>query len=100
MSNSATYTPGSYQRRLLLVSTTAIGGIGMGAASIPFLGSMTPSDAVRLRGGPVEANISRLLPGELMTVAWRGKPVWIVHRAEQMLELLGRHDDRSMSRAF
>jgi ubiquinol-cytochrome c reductase iron-sulfur subunit len=95
MSNSVTYAPESNQRRLLLVSTTAaVGGIGLVAASIPFVNSMAPSDAVRLRGGPVEADISRVLPGELMTVAWRGKPVWIVHRTEQMLDLLGKHDGR------
>lgn len=30
----------------------------------------------------------------LVTVEWRGKPVWILHRTGQMLSLLNKHDDQ------
>ena len=44
----------------------------------------TPADA----GAAVEADISALKPGDMMTVEWRGKPVWIVRRTpEQLAEL-------------
>lgn len=37
-------------------------------------------------GAPVEADISKLAPGQLLTIEWRGKPVWLVHRTEQAIE--------------
>jgi ubiquinol-cytochrome c reductase iron-sulfur subunit len=33
----------------------------------------------------VEADISKLGPGELLRVKWRGKPVWILRRTEKNL---------------
>ncbi|WP_407973397.1 ubiquinol-cytochrome c reductase iron-sulfur subunit (plasmid) [Burkholderia pyrrocinia] len=92
--NPAAETPDQPHRRLLLAGTAAVGGVGLVAASIPFIQSMTPSDMVRSRGAPVEIDVANVAPGALMTVAWRGKPVWIVHRTQAMLDLLGKHDER------
>jgi ubiquinol-cytochrome c reductase iron-sulfur subunit len=36
--------------------------------------------------------LSKAEPGMLLTVEWRGKPVWVVHRTPEMLEMLGKHD--------
>jgi ubiquinol-cytochrome c reductase iron-sulfur subunit len=36
----------------------------------------------------VRAEISRLEPGQMIRVEWRGKPVWIVKRTEQNLQTL------------
>ncbi|MBI4985528.1 MAG: ubiquinol-cytochrome c reductase iron-sulfur subunit [Rhodocyclales bacterium] len=46
------------------------------------------SERAKAAGAPVEADISKLLPGQIMTVEWRGKPVWIVHRTPAMLAAL------------
>ena len=80
------------RRKLLTIATATVGGIGMVATAIPFVESMAPSEAAKAAGAPVEVDISRIAPGALLTVEWRGKPVWIVHRTEQMLALLGRHE--------
>ena len=80
------------RRKLLTIATATAGGIGMVATAIPFVESMAPSEAAKAAGAPVDVDISRIAPGALLTVEWRGKPVWIVHRTEQMLALLGRHD--------
>ena len=52
------------------------------------LASMSPSARARAAGAPVEADVSKLSPGQLLTVEWRGKPVWIVSRTEEALESL------------
>src|SRR5690606_4467191 len=39
-------------------------------------------------GAPVEVDISKLEPGALVSVQWRGRPVWILHRTPEMLERL------------
>jgi len=78
-------------RRRLLLATTAAGGVTVAAAGAPLVASLTPSARARAAGAPVEVDIAALAPGEMMTVAWRGKPVWILHRSAAMLAALERH---------
>jgi ubiquinol-cytochrome c reductase iron-sulfur subunit len=75
-------------KRTWLIASSCAGVVGAGFAAVPFVSSFEPSARARAAGGPVEADISSLPPGEMMTVEWRGKPVWIVHRTpEQLAEL-------------
>jgi len=77
------------KRRRLLVGTMATtAGLGAGALGVSMLASMSPSARAKAAGAPVEADISKLAPGQLLTVEWRGKPVWIVRRTEQALQSL------------
>lgn len=80
------------RRNFLKLTTVGVGGAGLALATVPFIRSMSPSEAARAAGAPVEVNVSSLDPGVLITVEWRGRPVWILHRTEQMLSLLSRHD--------
>ncbi|MBC7414998.1 MAG: ubiquinol-cytochrome c reductase iron-sulfur subunit [Herminiimonas sp.] len=79
-------------RRQWIAATAGMGAAGLVATLIPFVESMTPSEAAKAAGAPVEADIATLAPGVLKTVEWRGKPVWILHRTEAMLASLGGHD--------
>jgi ubiquinol-cytochrome c reductase iron-sulfur subunit len=81
-------------RRRLLVATSVAGGVAGVAAVVPFVSSLAPSERAKSAGAPVEVDISKLQPGEMMTVEWRGKPVWIIHRTKEMLENLSKHDDK------
>jgi ubiquinol-cytochrome c reductase iron-sulfur subunit len=72
-------------RRKWLIATTVTGGIGGVATVIPFVSSFAPSEKAKAAGAPVEVDISGLKPGDMMTVAWRGKPVWIVYRTDEQL---------------
>ena len=72
-------------RRTWLIATSVAGGIGGVAAVIPFASSLEPSEKAKAAGAPVEVDISDLKPGEMKTVAWRGKPVWILNRTDAML---------------
>lgn len=73
------------RRRRLVIVTTGLGLVGAGFAATPFVKSMEPSARARAAGAPVEVDISGLEPGHLMTVEWRGKPVWILKRTPDML---------------
>lgn len=75
-------------RRTLLVATSAAGGVAAVATAVPFVASLTPSERAKAAGAPVEADISKLAPGEMMTAEWRGKPVWILRRTPEMLASL------------
>ena len=76
------------RRRLLVAATTAVGAVGAGFVAVPFIASMNPSARARAAGAPVEADISKLEPGALLRVKWRGKPIWIVSRTPAMLAAL------------
>ena len=62
-------------RRQLLLVTSAAGGVAVAATAVPFVASLTPSERAKAAGAPVEVDISKLAPGQMMTVEWRGKPV-------------------------
>ena len=76
------------KRRILTFGAGAAGLLGIMGASVPFFASMTPSARARAAGAPVEVNIENLEPGMMVTVEWRGKPVWVLHRTENMLASL------------
>lgn len=75
-------------RRRLVIATAAVGGAGALAALVPFVSSMLPSERAKAAGAPVEVDISKLEPGQMVTVEWRGKPVWIINRTQAMLDTL------------
>lgn len=76
------------RRRLLVRGMSAVGGLGAAALGASMLASMSPSARAKAAGAPVEADISKLEAGQLLTVEWRGKPVWIVRRTEEALQSL------------
>jgi ubiquinol-cytochrome c reductase iron-sulfur subunit len=73
------------RRRMLTLATSAVGAVGVGFAVTPFVLSMTPSARARAAGAPVEVDISKLEAGVLLTIEWRGKPVWVVKRTPEMM---------------
>ena len=79
-------------RRRLIVATAAVGGIGAITAMVPFLSSMLPSERAKAAGAPVEVDIGSIGPGQMITVEWRGKPVWVLNRTEEMLSTLPKLD--------
>jgi ubiquinol-cytochrome c reductase iron-sulfur subunit len=84
--------PDPQRRRALLNATLGLGGVGALCAVVPFIESLAPSEAAKAAGAPVEVDIGNVEPGRIITVEWRGKPVWILHRSDAMLAALGNHD--------
>jgi len=76
------------RRRLLTTGAGVVGGLGAAAMAIPFVSSMSPSARAKAAGAPVEIDISKLEPGQRVIVEWRGKPVWVVRRTEDLLKSL------------
>jgi len=82
------------KRRFLTQTATVVGAVGVGLASIPFIQSMRPSAKAEALGAPVEVDISKLEPGQLIRVLWRGKPVWVLRRPEEVLATLPKLNDK------
>jgi len=86
--------PDPKRRRFLAAATSVVGGAGLVAVAWPFVSSMQPSAQARAAGAPVEMSIAKIEPGMLMRQAWRGKPIWVVRRSEQMLKNLSKLDSQ------
>lgn len=82
------------RRRFLTIATSVVGGVGAVGAAVPFVASWMPSERAKQAGAAVSADISKLEPGQLIRVEWRGKPVWIVKRPQAMLDELATHEDK------
>lgn len=75
-------------RRNLIAATAAVSAAAGAGAAVPFVWSWWPSERAKAAGAPVEVDVSRMEPGELKIIEWRGKPVWVVRRTKEMLESL------------
>lgn len=76
------------RRHFLTVATAVAGGVGVVFAAVPFISSLKPSARAQALGAPVEVPIGSLEPGEMVRVLWRGKPVWVLRRTDEMLSRL------------
>ena len=76
------------RRRFLVTATQVLGGLGIAAASVPFVGSMLPSSKALALGAPVEIDISLIQPGQRLTISWRGNPIFVVNRTKEYLSSL------------
>ncbi len=73
------------RRRMLIGTTAAVGAVGAAFVATPFVKSWNPSAKAKAAGAAVTADISKLELGQQMVVEWRGKPVWIVRRTQEVL---------------
>ena len=76
------------KRRLLTNATTVVGAVGVGFVSWPFLSTWNPSARAKAAGVPIDVDISKLEPGQLVRVLWRKKPVWVFKRDTETLSNL------------
>jgi ubiquinol-cytochrome c reductase iron-sulfur subunit len=81
------------RRKMLLASTAGLGAVGVVATAIPFVESMQPSERAKAEAAPVAVGLAGIAPGTIITVNWRGLPVWVLHRTPGMLASLGKHDE-------
>jgi len=76
------------RRDFLYVATATVGAIGAIAATWPLIDQMNPDAATLAAGGPVDADLSHLQPGQQMLVRWRDRPIFIINRPAAVLQSL------------
>lgn len=89
MSNNGVNTG---RRRFLTAATSVVGAAGVVGVAVPFVGSWQPSAKAKAAGAPVKQDISKVEPGQMITVEWRGKPVYVVRRTAAALEAIKKSD--------
>ncbi|TWC32074.1 ubiquinol-cytochrome c reductase iron-sulfur subunit [Pseudomonas sp. SJZ079] len=80
------------RRRFLVAATSVVGAAGAVGAAVPFVGSWFPSAKAKAAGAAVKVNVSKVEPGQQMIAEWRGQPVFIVRRTEEILGNLTKHE--------
>ncbi len=78
----------STRRKFLTAATSAVGAAGVVGVAVPFVGSWNPSAKAKAAGAPVKFDFSKIEPGQMVVVEWRGKPVYVVNRTTAQLEAL------------
>lgn len=75
--------------RRALVGAAGVVGLGMtGLFSLLLIDNMNPGKAVAALGAPVDVDVSKLEPGQIIIVEWKKKPVWLLRRPQAMLDTL------------
>jgi len=69
------------RRQFLEKATSAVAGVGIAAATWPFISSMNPSADIVAKS-IIEVDISQIKSGETKTIEWQSKPIFILHRTE------------------
>jgi ubiquinol-cytochrome c reductase iron-sulfur subunit len=80
------------RRKFLTVATGATAAVGAVIAAVPFVASWKPSERARAMGAPYEFDLTKLQPGQLVTVIWRKQPIYIVRRPKEIVDKLAAHD--------
>jgi ubiquinol-cytochrome c reductase iron-sulfur subunit len=77
---SGILAPETSRRDVLLIATAGMGVIGAGSVAWPFIESMGPDADTLAQGAPVELDLTPIVEGQVVTILWRGKPIFVRHR--------------------
>ncbi len=82
------------RRRFLTATTAVVGGLGIVSAAVPFIKSWEPSARAKAAGAPVTQSLAKIETGQMLSVSWRGLPVFVLNRTKAQLETLPTVDSR------
>src|SRR5689334_2686645 len=82
------------RRGFLTFATVATGAVGAAFTAVPFIASWSPSERARAAGAPVQVDLTKIEPGQMLTQVYRKKAMYIVHRTPEMVAALAGHDDK------
>ena len=81
------------RRRFLTAAASVVGAVGAGFVAVPFIKSWNPSAKAQAVGAPVQVDLGRLEPGQLLKVQWRGQTIGILRRTEETMGYLQSNDE-------
>jgi ubiquinol-cytochrome c reductase iron-sulfur subunit len=85
VATSKTVTTEPTRRDFLYIATASVGAVGAAAVAWPLINSMNP-DASVLALSSTEVDLTPVAEGQIITVKWQGKPVFISHRTPKEIK--------------
>jgi ubiquinol-cytochrome c reductase iron-sulfur subunit len=98
MPGTATHSSGAAEpnrRDFIVIAAGAFGAVGAAAAVWPFIDQMNPSADV-LALSSTEVDLSQIAEGQIVTILWRGKPVFVDHRTAAEIAAAQKDDTAEM----
>ncbi len=83
--HSGAVVPEPDRRDFLYIATGMAATVGTGALLWPFIDSMQPSADVTALAA-IEVDLSQIEPGQRVTMKWRSRPLFIVHRTQALID--------------
>lgn len=87
MSTAPVFPTQPTRRDFLYVATSAVAAVGAVAATVPLISQMNPDAATIAAAVPIEVDLAPIAEGQIIKVFWRGKPIFISHRAQRDIDL-------------
>ena len=83
---NAVTTDDPNRRDFLYIWTGALGAVAAGSAVIPLVQQMQPDASTIAAGAPIDVDLAQIPEGQVVTVKWRGKPIFVRHRTAKEIE--------------
>ncbi len=71
---------------MLFIATGAAAAVGAGAVAWPLISQMNPDASTIAAGVPVDVDLSGIKEGQIVTVKWRGNPIFVRHRTKKEID--------------
>jgi ubiquinol-cytochrome c reductase iron-sulfur subunit len=71
---------------MLYIATGAAAAVGAASLVWPFINQMSPDASTVAAGAPLEVDLGAIPEGSIVTVKWRGKPIFVRHRTKKEIE--------------
>ena len=71
---------------MLFIATGAAGAVGAGSVAWPLIHQMNPDASTIAAGAPIDVDLSAIAEGSIVTVKWRGKPIFVRHRSKKEIQ--------------
>ncbi len=85
--------PENPARRQFLGATGGVAGVAAAALfAYIVVDNMNPGKAVAAQGAPVDVDVGKMEPGQLLLIEWKKKPVWVLRRDKAALATLSDPD--------
>jgi ubiquinol-cytochrome c reductase iron-sulfur subunit len=82
---ATTALAGPSRRDFIFIATGAVGAVAVGGAVWPLVDQLNP-DASTLAASTTEVDLAKITAGQIVTVKWRGKPVFVRHRTPKEIK--------------
>ena len=71
---------------MLFIATGAVGAVGVGSVAWPLIHQMNPDASTIAAGAAIDVDLSAIAEGAIVTVKWRGKPIFVRHRTPKEIK--------------
>ncbi len=93
MSSESTIEDNNSRRTFLSGATCALFALGGAGLATPYVLSWKPSARAKAAGAPISVDLRKIPAGTMRVEEWRGLPIYIIKRTEEMLNSYQGLDD-------